>query len=164
MSPLAISLVAFGCILGGMLIGMFLRVVLPKHHLSDESKDAVKLGIGMIATLAALVLGLLIASAKGTFDTINSELMQTSSKIILLDRVMAQSAAMGHGPMSGSNVGGTGTGGAAIGGASKAGRGPANIVTDKEISDAMDVLERAKKQRENMKHNSYLTAFRSAKF
>jgi hypothetical protein len=52
----------------------------------------------------------------------------------------------------------------AIGGLSKAGHGPANIVTDKEISDAMDILERAKKQRENMKHNDYLTAFRSAKF
>ena len=56
------------------------------------------------------------------------------------------------------------SGGAAIGGLSKAGHGPANVVTDKEISDAMDILERAKKQRENMKHNDYLTAFRSAKF
>ena len=89
MSPLAISLVAFGCIFGGILIGMFLRSVLPEHHLSDESKDAVKLGIGMIATLAALVLGLLIASAKGHFDTMNNGLAQTSSKIILLDRTMA---------------------------------------------------------------------------
>jgi hypothetical protein len=89
MSPLAISIVAFGCIFGGMLIGMFLRMVLPEHHLSDESKDAVKLGIGMIATLAALVLGLLIASAKGTFDTMNNGLVQTGSRIILLDRTMA---------------------------------------------------------------------------
>jgi len=89
MSPLAISLVSFGCIFGGILIGMFLRSVLPEHHLSDESKDAVKLGIGMIATLAALVLGLLIASAKGHFDTMNNGLAQTSSKIILLDRTMA---------------------------------------------------------------------------
>ena len=72
-----------------MLIGMFLRSVLPEHHLSDESKDAVKLGIGMIATLAALVLGLLIASAKGHFDTMNSGLTRTGSKIILLDRTMA---------------------------------------------------------------------------
>ena len=72
-----------------MLIGNFLRVILPEHHLSDESKDAVKLGIGMIATLAALVLGLLIASAKGHFDTMNNGLAQTSSKIILLDRTMA---------------------------------------------------------------------------
>lgn len=89
MSPLAISLVAFGCIFLGMLFGMVLRLVLPEHHLSDESKDAVKLGIGMIATLAALVLGLLIASAKASFDTINNGLVQTGAKIILLDRVMA---------------------------------------------------------------------------
>ena len=68
----------------------------------------------------------------------------------------------GGGPPSGG--GGPPSGGAAIGGASKAGRGPVNIVTDKEISEAMDVLERAKKQRETMKHNTYLTAFRSAKF
>ena len=89
MSPLVISLVAFGAILCGMFIGMFLRVVLPGHHLSDESKDSVRLGIGMIATMAALVLGLLIASAKGTFDTLNNGLIQTGSKIILLDRIMA---------------------------------------------------------------------------
>jgi len=76
-------------------------------------------------------------------------------------RVMNQSVAnVGGFSASGSS----GSGGAAIGGLSKAGHGPANIVTDKEISDAMDVLERAKKQRENMKHNDYLTAFRSAKF
>lgn len=84
-------------------------------------------------------------------------------------RVMAQSATMGWGVgnnisnISG-NSSGSSSGGAAIGGLSKAGHGPANIVTDKEISDAMDVLERAKKQREHMKHNDYLTAFRSAKF
>jgi hypothetical protein len=82
-------LIAFGCIFGGMLLGMFLRGVLPEHHLSDDSKDVVKLGTGMIATLAALVLGLLIASAKGSFDTLNRGLIEAGSKIILLDRVMA---------------------------------------------------------------------------
>jgi hypothetical protein len=89
MSPLSISLVAFACIFGATLLGMFLRPILPERHLSDESKDAVKLGIGMIATLAALVLGLLIASAKGTYDTANSGLRQTGARVILLDRVMA---------------------------------------------------------------------------
>jgi hypothetical protein len=94
-------------------------------------------------------------------------------------RAMAESVAMSTGPPSGgggpptatgggggppSGGGGPPSGGAAIGGASKAGHGPGNIVTDKEISDAMDVLERAKKQRETMKHDKYLTAFRSAKF
>ena len=90
MSTLTIALIAFGFIFGGMLVGMFLRAVLPEHHLSDESKDAVKLGVGMIATLAALVLGLLIASAKSNFDTMKSGLVQTGSKIILLDRIMDQ--------------------------------------------------------------------------
>ena len=90
MNSLTLSLIAFACIFGGTLAGMALRNCLPEHHLSDESKDAVKLGTGMIATLAALVLGLLIASAKGTFDTMTNELRQTGSKIVLLDRVMAQ--------------------------------------------------------------------------
>ena len=89
MSPLTISLVAFACIFGGTLLGMFLRSILPGHHVSDDSKGAVMLGIGMIATMAALVLGLLIASAKGNFDTMSSGLKQTSSQVILLDRVMA---------------------------------------------------------------------------
>jgi hypothetical protein len=89
-SPLAISLIAFGCIFGGMLLGMFLRGVIPKHHLSDESRDVLKLGTGMIATLSALVLGLLISSAKGSFDAMNSGLIESGSKVILLDRVMAQ--------------------------------------------------------------------------
>jgi hypothetical protein len=88
-SSLAISLIAYGCIFGGMLLGMFLRGVLHESHVSDESKDVMKLGANMIATLAAVVLGLLIASAKTNFDTMSSGLTQTSSKIILLDRIMA---------------------------------------------------------------------------
>lgn len=96
MNPIAISLVAFACIFGGTLFGMFLRNILPEHHLSDESKDAVKLGIGMIATMAALVLGLLIASAKGTFDTASTGLRQVGARVILLDRVLAQ-----YGPETG---------------------------------------------------------------
>ena len=89
MNPVSISLIAFGCIFGGTLLGMYLRTALPEHHLNDESKDVVKLGTGMIAMMAALVLGLLIASAKSSFDTMNSGLVQAGSKTILLDRVMA---------------------------------------------------------------------------
>jgi len=89
-NSLTLSLVTFGCIFGGVLIGMWLRALLPDHHLSEESKDVVKLGTGMIATLAALVLALLLTSAKGAFDTTNKELMHTGSRLVLLDRVMAQ--------------------------------------------------------------------------
>lgn len=89
MSSLVASLVALACMVGGILLGILLRPVLPDHHLSDESKDVVKLGVGVIATLTALVLGLLTASAKGAFDTASSELVEASSKVILLDRTMA---------------------------------------------------------------------------
>jgi hypothetical protein len=65
-------------------------MVLREHHLSDESRDVVKLVTGLVATLSALVLGLLIASAKGSFDTINEELRLSAAKIILLDRALAQ--------------------------------------------------------------------------
>ncbi|MEJ5329971.1 MAG: hypothetical protein WHT07_07440 [Desulfobaccales bacterium] len=89
MSELAISLIAFVLIVGGMICGMVIRSFLPEHHLSEESKDAVKLGVGTIATMAALVLGLLIASAKSTFDAMNNGIRELSSRVILLDRVMA---------------------------------------------------------------------------
>jgi hypothetical protein len=90
MSSLAISFVVFGCIFGGALLGILLRSRLPEHHLSDESRDLVKLGMGLIGTMTALVLGLLIASAKSSFDTQRNGLAQMSGKIILLDRILAQ--------------------------------------------------------------------------
>jgi hypothetical protein len=85
----AIRLVVFACVFGGALFGMFLRSVLPERHLSAETKDTVRLGVGLIGTLAALVLGLLIASAKGFYDTQSNELTQMSAKVVLLDRVLA---------------------------------------------------------------------------
>src|SRR5512137_2149248 len=90
MGSVTLALIVLACIFGGALVGLVLRAFLPNHHLSDESKDVVRLGTGMIATMAALVLGLLIASAKGTFDTMTTELRQAGSKIVVLDRVMAQ--------------------------------------------------------------------------
>ena len=64
MNSLTISLLIFACVFGGALLGMFLRAVLHERHLSADSKDVVKLGTGLIRTMTALVLGLLIASAK----------------------------------------------------------------------------------------------------
>lgn len=89
MTSIAISLVTFAFVFGGALLGITLRSILPQKHLTDESKGVVGLGVGLIATMAALVLGLLIASAKSSFDTQNSELTEASSRIVLLDRVLA---------------------------------------------------------------------------
>jgi hypothetical protein len=72
--------------MAGAVFGSFLRSSLPAHHLSDESKDTIKIGTGLIATLVALVLGLLVASAKSSFDTKSEELKQGAASVILLDR------------------------------------------------------------------------------
>ena len=89
MSSLTIALISAACIFGGVLLGLCLQNLLPDHHLSNDSKDTVKLGAGMIATLSALVLGLLVSSAKSTFDTMNSEITLSGAKIVYLDRVLA---------------------------------------------------------------------------
>jgi hypothetical protein len=88
-SSVTLSLISAGCIFGGVLLGLVLRGLLPGQHLQDESKDTVKLGAGMIATVSALVLGLLVASAKSAFDTTEEEITQRGAKIIFLDRLLA---------------------------------------------------------------------------
>jgi hypothetical protein len=89
MNFIAIRLIVLACVFGGALFGMFLRGVLPEQHLSADSKDTVRLGTGLIGTMTALLLGLLVASAKSFYDTQSSELTEMSAKIVLLDRVLA---------------------------------------------------------------------------
>jgi hypothetical protein len=90
MSSIALGLITAGCTFGGALIGVWLQKRLPRHHLDKDSQEVVKLGTGIIGTITALVLGLLVSSAKGTFDTLNDGIKQESAKIILLDRILAQ--------------------------------------------------------------------------
>jgi hypothetical protein len=82
--------IVFVCCFGGAAAGMVLRAVVPEHHLSQDSKDVVKLGMGLIATLAALVLGLLIASAKSAFDAQRTGFQQLAANLVLLDRALAR--------------------------------------------------------------------------
>src|SRR6202142_1374019 len=88
MSPLQTSLVAFPCIFGGTFLGIFVRHKLPDRHLSGDTKDIVRQGTGLIATLASLVLGLLIASANGKFETESSQIKQLTANIVLLDNTL----------------------------------------------------------------------------
>lgn len=88
-SPLALSSLIFLLTLGGIFVGVLLRQALPKHHLSKDAQDVVRLGAGLIATIAALVLGLLIASAKGSFDTQSGQIKQVTADLILIDNLLA---------------------------------------------------------------------------
>ena len=90
MSALGIAAIVLACVFAGALLGMVLRGVLPARHLGDESKDVVRLGTGLVATMAALVLGLLVASAKGSYDTQKDGLDKIAADIILLDTVLHQ--------------------------------------------------------------------------
>jgi len=89
MSSVWVGLIAFACLFGAAVLGTFVRSWLPEHHQSADSQRIVNLGAGIIGTMAALVLGLLIASAKGSFDTQSNELTEMAAKIALLDRALA---------------------------------------------------------------------------
>ena len=86
MSSIAIACLALVCCFGAALVGLFIR--LPPHHLDSDSKDTVRLVMGLIATKSALVLGLLISSANSTYDTQASELRQMSADLAQLDRML----------------------------------------------------------------------------
>jgi hypothetical protein len=83
-----IATVLFACLVGAALLGRGVRRYLPEAHLSADSKDAVKLAMGLVATMTALVLGLLINSAKAGYDTKRSEVIQMAAKVAFLDRVL----------------------------------------------------------------------------
>lgn len=90
MSSTAIFFIAFATTFGGAFIGSVIAPLLPKHHLSDASKDVIKLGAGVIATLTALVLGLLLGAAKSSFDGMNTLVVQSAAKIITIDGALRQ--------------------------------------------------------------------------
>ena len=90
MSDLIIASIVFVCCFTAGLIGLMLRRIVPAHHLDDESKDTVKLVMGLIATLSALVLGLLIATAKSSYDAQQTAVQQLAADIIQFDQQLAR--------------------------------------------------------------------------
>jgi hypothetical protein len=84
-----VALTLFIVLVGVTLLGGRLRRLVPAEQLSDESKDAIKLALGLVGTMTAILLGLLISSAKGAFDTTRTEVIQMAAKVALLDRVLA---------------------------------------------------------------------------
>jgi hypothetical protein len=90
MSPIAISVLAFALMLVGILAGGWVQGRLPKHHLSSDSKEVVKLSMGVMGTLAALVLGLLVASTQSSYSARQSEINQLTAYVIQLDNLLDQ--------------------------------------------------------------------------
>lgn len=90
MNSLAIACTMFGCVLASTLVAMMIGRLLPEHHLSDASRDVVKLGLGVVGTLTALVVGLLVSSTKGTFDTQSGTIKELAAQLAMVDRVLAR--------------------------------------------------------------------------
>jgi hypothetical protein len=81
-------LIICAVLIGGVLAGAGLRRLLPAEHLDNHAKDIVRLGCALIATIAGLVLGLLINSAKTNFDSQRDEIRQLTANVILLDNLL----------------------------------------------------------------------------
>ena len=87
MNSTLIAVLVFVFVFGGALAGVAIRV--PAHHQDAETKDVVKLVMGLVATISALVLSLLIASAHSSYDIQESEVQQLGAQLVLLDEVFA---------------------------------------------------------------------------
>ncbi len=90
MTAIGIALLVFACTFAGALVGMRMRSALPEQHLSDASKDVIHLCMGLIATMTALILGLVTASAKSTFDEQDSAVRAAAASVLTLDRTLAR--------------------------------------------------------------------------
>jgi hypothetical protein len=90
MSPALIGLLVFAATFGGALGGIWLRQRLPAHHTDADSQSTVKVGIGLIATMTALVLGLVTASAKSSYDTLDLAVKNSAAEVLSLDRILAR--------------------------------------------------------------------------
>ena len=88
MNSIVISSVVFAIVFAAALVGMIVRV--PEQHLGADAKDVVRLATGLVATMAALVLGLLVSSAKSSYDARKNEVAEMSSDIVTIDRMLAR--------------------------------------------------------------------------
>ena len=89
MNAVVVGTAVFGCVFGGAMLGVALRRTLPAAHVNEESKELARAAMGMIGTVAALVLGLLLASAASSFDTQRGEVAHFAARVLLLDRALA---------------------------------------------------------------------------
>jgi hypothetical protein len=85
MTEIETALLVFVLLLGGTGLGVLLRPLLPEEHRKHETVQLVQLVLGMLVTFAALVLSLLIASAKTSFDTATNDMRAYAADLIQLD-------------------------------------------------------------------------------
>ena len=88
MNSVAVSLAVAFFVFVGAVIGLVLHRVVPKAHLTKDTQDVVRLGTGMLSVMASLVLGLLIATAKTTYDRTEHDIRSYAAELILLNETL----------------------------------------------------------------------------
>ena len=87
-NPLIVGLIVFAVVLAGAFAGWTTKQRLPKHHLTDETKNVVSVSMAVVATVSALVLGLLISNANTKFSVLEGEVTALSAEILRLDQIL----------------------------------------------------------------------------
>ena len=88
MNTILIAIIISACLIGVVLLGMRLRRWLPDNQMTPDTKDTVKLAMGLVATMTALLLGLLVSSAKSAYDTTRDEVIAMAAKVSYLDGIL----------------------------------------------------------------------------
>ena len=86
MTSAGIFLISFVSIASGFGLGM----ALPGTRLNQETREVVRLGTGLLVTLAAVLISLMIASAKNSYDTQDTHFRQLSAHLVLADQLLSQ--------------------------------------------------------------------------
>ncbi|MDL2408667.1 hypothetical protein PY650_24090 [Rhizobium calliandrae] len=98
MGEIQLALVAFGLLGASAALGFFLRQRLSDQHLSDHNIEALRLVTGLLVTFTALVLSLLLASVKASFDTTDRDRRMYAASLAAFDQCLqgygAETAAM----------------------------------------------------------------------
>ena len=89
MNPTLVGTIVFAFTFGGALLGLCVQGRV-KHHLDTDSRHGGKNGIGLVATMTALILGLITASAKSSFDEVDIAVESSAGDVLTLDRLLAR--------------------------------------------------------------------------
>jgi hypothetical protein len=88
LNSIAVSLLVSACVFAAAIVGLNLHRVLPTAHLTKDTQDVVRLGTGMVSVLASLVLGLLVATAKNSYDSTDHSIRAYAAEIALLNETL----------------------------------------------------------------------------
>ena len=88
MNPFTATILIAATLVAAIALGRRLRTSIPEHHLSADAKDTIKFAMGMIATMTALLLGLLVSSAKSNYDDQRGQVIAMAAKVVFLDRIL----------------------------------------------------------------------------